>query len=137
LKSPLIKPVQITINENNIPVNLYGDDNVYKCIPDIGEEIKDSILIALRREKKEEMVFTEAVERLRKPMMSDDKKLLTNDGENERKSISVSTSLNTNELKERGVDFMKQYYDKCKDCSHKDIYKQLEICWNQFNNGTK
>lgn len=77
LKSPLIKPVQITINENNIPVNLYGDDNVYKCIPDIGEEIKDSILIALRREKKEEMVFTEAVERLRKPMMSDDKKLLT------------------------------------------------------------
>ena len=67
----------------------------------------------------------------------DDKKLLTNDGENERKSISVSTALNTNELKERGVDFMKQYYDKCKDCSHKDIYKQLEICWNQFNNGTK
>jgi len=77
LVSPLIKPVQIMVNENNIPVNLYGDDNVYKCIPDIGEEIKNSILIDLRKEKKEEMTYTESVERLRKPMMSDDKKLLT------------------------------------------------------------
>lgn len=77
LVSPLIKPVQIMINENNIPLNLYGNDNVYKCIPDIGEEIKDNILIALRKEKKEEMVFTESVDRLRKPMMSDEKKLLT------------------------------------------------------------
>lgn len=77
LVSPLIKPVQIMINENNIPLNLYGTDNVYKCIPDIGEEIKDNILIALRKEKKEEMVFTESVDRLRKPMMSDEKKLLT------------------------------------------------------------
>ena len=77
LVSPLIKPVQIMINENNIPVNLYGNDTVYKCIPDIGEEIKDSILIDLRKEKKEEMTYTESVERLRKPMMSDDKKLLT------------------------------------------------------------
>lgn len=77
LTSPLIKPVQIMINENNIPVNLYGDDKVYKCIPDIGEEIKDSILISLRKEKKEEITYTESVEHLRKPMMSDDKKLLT------------------------------------------------------------
>lgn len=67
----------------------------------------------------------------------DDKKLLTTDGENERKSINASTALNTNELKERGIDFMKQYYDKCKNCSHKDIYKQLEIYYSQFNNGTK
>ena len=43
LKSPLIKPVEIMINENNIPLNLYGNDQVYKCIPDIGEEIKNNI----------------------------------------------------------------------------------------------
>lgn len=75
--SPLVKPVSIMINENNIPLNLYGDDKKYKCIPDIGEDIKDSILIALRKEKKEEMVFTESVDRLRTVMMSDEKKLLT------------------------------------------------------------
>ena len=77
LVSPLIKPVQIMINENHIPLNLYGTDNMYKCIPDIGEEIQNNVLIALRKEKKEEVVFTESVDRLRKPMMSDEKKLLT------------------------------------------------------------
>lgn len=75
--SPLIKPTSIMINENNIPLNLYGDEKTYRCIPDIGEDIKDNILIALRKEKKEEMVFTESVERLRTVMMSDEKKLLS------------------------------------------------------------
>lgn len=77
LTSPLIKPVTIMINENNIPLNIYGTEDMYKCIPDIGEEIKDSILIALRKEKKEEMIYTESVERLRTIMMSDEKKILS------------------------------------------------------------
>lgn len=77
LTSPLIKKVSITINENNIPLNIYGTENTYKCIPDIGEKIKDSILITLRKEKKEEMIYAESVERLRTPMMSDEKKILS------------------------------------------------------------
>ena len=71
LESPLIKPVEIMINENDIPLNIYGDDNMYKVIPDIGEDIKNSILIALRKEKKEESVYTQSVERLRQCKMSD------------------------------------------------------------------
>lgn len=77
LTSPLIKPVTIMINENNIPLNIYGTEDRYKCIPDIGEDVKDGILIALRKEKKEEMVYTESAERLRKVMMSDEKKVLS------------------------------------------------------------
>ena len=77
MRSPLIKPVEIMINENNIPLNLYGNDKVHKCIPDIGEDIKDSILIGLRKEKKEEMPFSESANRLRQAMISDEKKLLT------------------------------------------------------------
>lgn len=77
LTSPLIKPVSIMINENNIPLNIYGTEEMYKCIPDIGEPIKDGILIALRKEKKEEIVYTESVENLKKTMMSDEQKLLT------------------------------------------------------------
>lgn len=73
LTSPLLKPVKIMINENDIPLNIYGDDNIYKCIPDIGEDVKDSILIALRKEKKEESVYTQSVERLKHVMMSDEK----------------------------------------------------------------
>ena len=71
--SPLIQPVQITINENDIPLNIYGNEAMYKCIPDIGEDIKDSILIALRKEKKEESLYTQSIEHLKKIMMSDKK----------------------------------------------------------------
>lgn len=72
LTSPLIKPINIMINDNDIPLNIYGDDKVYKVIPDIGEDIKDANLIALRKEKKEESYYTQSVDRLRKIIMSDD-----------------------------------------------------------------
>ena len=77
MSSPLVKPVDIMINENDIPLNLYGNDDMYKAIPDIGENIKDSILIALRKEKKEESIYTQSIERLRHCMMSDVKYTLT------------------------------------------------------------
>ena len=77
MTSPLIKPVKIMINENDIPLNLYGTDDMYKCIPDIGEDIKDSVLIALRKEKKEESLYNQSVERLKHVTMSDEKYTLS------------------------------------------------------------
>lgn len=74
LSCPLFKPVRIMINDNDIPVNLYGTDTYYKIIPDIGEEIIDANLIALRKEKKEESYFTQSVNNLSKLMISDDKR---------------------------------------------------------------
>ena len=72
MTSPLIKPIPIAINDNDIPLNIYGDDKNYKIIPDIGEDIRDAVLIALRKEKKEESYYTQSVDRLRKILMSDD-----------------------------------------------------------------
>ena len=74
LTSPLIKPVQIMINDNDIPLNIYGDDKTYKVIPDIGEDIVNAVLIALRKEKKEESYYTQSVDRLRTIIMSDELK---------------------------------------------------------------
>ena len=74
LSSPLVKPVEIMINDNDIPVNLYGDDKTYKIIPDIGEDINDANLIALRKEKQEGSYFTQSINNLSKLMISDDKK---------------------------------------------------------------
>lgn len=74
--APLIKKIQVMINENNIPLNIYGTEDRYKCIPDIGEDIKNSTLIALRKEKKEEMVYTESTDMLRKVLMSDERRTL-------------------------------------------------------------
>ena len=73
LSAPLIRDVSIIINENDIPLNLYGNDTMYKIFPDIGEDIKDGILMAYRREKREESIYTQSVARLQQIMMSDDK----------------------------------------------------------------
>lgn len=72
LTSPLVKPVEIMINDNDIPLNLYGDDNVYKSFPDIGEDVKNANLIALRKERKDEAYYTQSVDRLRQIIMSDE-----------------------------------------------------------------
>lgn len=73
LSSPLIKPVTIIINENDILLNIYGNEYEYKSFPDIGEEVIDNLLTAVRREKKEESLFTHSYNRLEEIMMSDDK----------------------------------------------------------------
>jgi DNA-directed RNA polymerase beta subunit len=73
LSAPLIRTVKIILNENDIPLNIYGDDSIYKVHPDIGEDVKDGILMAYRREKREEAIYTQSVQRLQKIMMSDDK----------------------------------------------------------------
>lgn len=73
LTAPLIKPVTITINENDIPLNLRGKGDVYKSFPDIGEEIDGAILLALRKEKKDESLYMQSVQRLRELMLPDDK----------------------------------------------------------------
>ena len=73
LSAPLIRTVKIIVNENDIPLNLYGNDDMYKVFPDIGEDVKDGILFAYRREKREEAIYTQSVQRLQQLMMSDDK----------------------------------------------------------------
>ena len=71
--SPLIKPVTIMINENDIPLNIYGNDTVYKSFPDIGERIQNGVMLALRKEKKEDSLYMQSVNRLKTPMITDEK----------------------------------------------------------------
>ena len=76
LASPLIKKVPIVINDNDIPLNMYARNlSDYKCFPDIGEstEYAKGILCAIRRQKKEEMLFTQSRQNLSRIMISDDK----------------------------------------------------------------
>jgi len=65
------KKVTILINDNDIPLNLYGGENSYKFIPDIGEEIKGGILCGTRTEKNDESFFSQSAERLKVPMIND------------------------------------------------------------------
>lgn len=68
---PIFHPVTIIKNPNDIMLNLYGNDEIYKCWPDIGEYV-NAILVALRRENKETASYSQAYDRLREIMISDD-----------------------------------------------------------------
>lgn len=71
--TPLVHTVSIMANDNDIPLNLFGYNDSYKIMPNIMEEIPEGILMALRREDKEEILFSQTYERLKDIMMSDDK----------------------------------------------------------------
>ena len=72
LAFPMIKKIQIAINENDIPRNSYGDNNTYKFIPDILECTKNKLLCGIRRQKNEDSLYTQAEERLSKIQFGDD-----------------------------------------------------------------
>lgn len=110
LSAPLLKTVQVIINDNDIPLNLYGDNDVYKSFPDIGEDIKDGILCALRREKIEECLFAQSSNRLKNLMMSDEKIIL------EGKVIDINIYCNKPEiLNEYHFSQLKYYYNRHQD----------------------
>jgi hypothetical protein len=41
--------VYVSLNDNDVFCNLYGDKEEYKCFPDIGEDIKEEVICAKRR----------------------------------------------------------------------------------------
>lgn len=73
LASPLIKKVTIIVGDNDILLNLYGKDGKVKSLPDVGEYVQDGILCALRKEKIEECLYMQSVDRLSDILMSDEK----------------------------------------------------------------
>lgn len=114
LSAPLIRNASIMLNENDIPLNLYGNDNIYKIFPDIGEDIKDGILMAYRREKKEESIYTQSISRLQQIMMSDDK--ITLNG----KIIDINIHCNNPEhISKRSYNqqFLAYYNDRIRMCN--------------------
>ena len=71
LASPLIKEVRCVINDNDIILNLMGDDEHIKSFADIGEEVRNGILLATRREKNEDCLFMQSKNKLREILMYD------------------------------------------------------------------
>ena len=77
--SPLFHTFPMIIPDNYIPLNLHGDSNVYKVIPDIGEPVPDCIVAGFRPEVKDESYFTQQKQMLCKLMMPDEKYVVHGD----------------------------------------------------------
>jgi len=107
LASPLIRKIKIIQNDNDLPLNIYGNDELYKSFPDIGEETSNKILCALRREKKEESLFSLSCTRLKNIMMSDERFIA------EGKVIDINVFCNNpDNLNSVYTSQIKYYYDQ-------------------------
>lgn len=71
LETNLIKSTGITINDNDILLNLYGDNNTHKAFPDIGEKVQNGIFCSIRRVENNNILFSLSQQRQRDIMISD------------------------------------------------------------------
>lgn len=72
LSSPELKPITVKLNDNDVLLNLYGDDNVYKAFPDLGEYTKNGILCSIRKANSDNSAFTLSRDSLRNITISDE-----------------------------------------------------------------
>lgn len=63
--------VKIALNDNDLLINLYGDDNEYKAFPDIGEKVKDSRIAVRRRISYASALFDLKESNMKKIMTTD------------------------------------------------------------------
>lgn len=73
MKSKEIETVTVSLNDNDILCNIYGDSSEYKCFPDIGECVKDQIVCAKRRIHNSQVLFDLKKSNLRKININSDK----------------------------------------------------------------
>lgn len=107
LASPLISNIQMQLNDNDIILNLYGDDGNYLGFPYIGEKVKDGIVCAIRRENTDDSLYTQSREMLKKILMSDTKYLVHGDVE----VIDLDIySNNPESLRDKHSNYQLNYY---------------------------
>ena len=63
--------VEVSINTNDILLNLYGDNDDYKVFPDIGEKVKNSEICASRRINNSHIIYDFQSDNLKHPYDTD------------------------------------------------------------------
>lgn len=63
--------IEITLNENNVLINRYGDDEHYKGWPDIGEQIQKRSAATVRIKNKQEQYFSFKSQNMHKKLSAD------------------------------------------------------------------
>ena len=131
LASPFIKKVEVLVNENDILLNIFGDRNRFKSYPDIGEEITGDILCATRREKTEECLYMQSIERLSTLLISDTKYTVVG------KVIDIDVNCNNPEDLEKYSNTQTKYYYYEHRRYIRDLINCIDSIKEQYGNDIK
>lgn len=69
---------ETVINDNDRMINLYGDKENYKCFPDIGEDVRDNIILAKKRIHNDRILYDMKASELKKVSFLNNKILYAN-----------------------------------------------------------
>lgn len=126
----LIKPIEsdkniATLNENDFPLNLYGDENNFKVFPDINE-YSNGILMATRRKFNNQVLFDFKADMLNHATDTDTKYYLTG------KVIDIDIYCNNEDLQDNS--FYHQIFTYW--CYQNAYYREIKkTCEEIFDSG--
>lgn len=109
-----VDTINASVNTNHVPLNIYGDDENYKCCPDFGEPIENSMIFALR-------------------MINNDHILIDFQNENLKKVTSTDTDYYITEADASYIYDINIYYNNSEPFPDNVFFRQLkgyydEIC---------
>lgn len=117
-----VERYKVAINDNDILCNLYGDNDVYKSFPDIGEKIKNKILCAKRRIHNDQLLFDLKKSNLRRINFTSDTPALIEGGGTIvdidiycNKTLDEISENNFNEQLLKYIKYQKEFYEKVYD----------------------
>ena len=124
-----VEEIEFIMNLNQIPLNIYGDIDVHKFIPDIGEYTKDGILCQIRTINYSNGLSDLSVENLMKPNCSDT--IITGDGQ----VVDIEVLCNNVDELRNGDECRRQLlvYHTLMDENYKQIRKTLGPIVNKAN----
>ena len=109
-KTTEVETIRVSINDNDVLLNIYGDSENYKTFPDIGEKIKDKIICATRRIDNDQIFFDFKESNLRKINFSNDTLCVEGASGGKIVDITVYSNKFLDEMKENEYHSQLNYY---------------------------
>jgi hypothetical protein len=129
MMSNKISTTTIPVNDNTVFINLYGDDNNYQCLPNIGDTVTNGILAATRTIKETRM-FSDLRDISLTTINFSSDQIFYGDGE----VIDINVYCNNHKLKPNNLNRqLFQYYNDAK-VFYTEVYR---ICKKIINSGSK
>lgn len=126
LTSYTIKEFTININKNDILLNLYGNMKNFKSFPDIGELVKNRVLLARRRIDYDSFLFDMSVESLNNINYNTDKIFYTEIGESKVVDIDVYSNTDIESLTDFKYNMQLAKYLKMSNSYYTKLVEVLE-----------
>ena len=128
IKTPEVDLIQIPINDNDVLLNLYGDDDNYKPFPEVGQKVKESMLCATRRINKSHLLFDFKKEKMRE--LGDIDNIYYTSKDSEIYDINVYYNGEEKFPENKFYSQLKRYYDD--NCEY--YQKVHETCYDIIYN---